>query len=384
MGDARAFEPLTATLRDKSGLVRQEVPRVLAKIGGQRAAQSLIGAVEDQDEEVRQAALGALHMVAGLQAADVLLDALCDTSNNVRRTAACLLGKTPDRRFLGPLVGALNDPDLKTQQLVMQALAKIDPKWAESPEMQSALPEFLSAVGGQDWKARTAAANLLAAIPTPDVAPLVAALSGKDASVRRQMADALKVRGWKPQTTEESISWCMAQEDWQGLVKLGEAAFEFCFRASQDKDRERRAPALKALCQFSDRAFVTRIEELLSPGQNEDVRTELFLELVESDQINIDRKSLCRNYLKDKDLRHVAARWLGNAGGRENLEPLIEYLLDGGSVWNKELVTTLGNTVRHGNIDSGTRAAILRCMKTLASQGNEEAAAVLWLLDRGE
>jgi HEAT repeat protein len=386
IGDARAFEPLAATLKDESGLVRQGVPSALAKIGGQRAVQSLVAAVKDRDEEVRQAALRALANVAAPQAAGVLLEALRDASSNVRRTAVRLLGDMPDRSSLGALVGALKDRDRETQHLVMQTLAKIDPRWVESPEMQRALPEFLSAVGGEDADMRTAAANLLAVIPTADIAPLVAALSSKHASVRREMATALKVRGWKPETTEESISLYLAQEDWQALVKLGEAAFEFCLRAGQDKDRERRAPALKALCQFSPRPFVSRLEELLCPGRNEDVRAELFRELVENDRIDLDQKNLCRKYLKDKNptLRSVAARRLGKAGEREDLEPLIEYLLDGGSVYNKELVTMLGGTLRKGNIDRGGRAAILKCMNILASRGDEEAAAVLWLLERGQ
>jgi hypothetical protein len=91
----------------------------------------------------------------------------------------------------------------------------------------------------------------------------------------------------------------------------------------------------------------------------------------------VERMTLCRRYLKDEDLRHIAALHLMKIGGRENLGPLIDYLLAGGAARNREIVTALGNTMQHGNIGGAARSAIVKCMKTLAARGDEEAAAVL-------
>jgi HEAT repeat protein len=381
--DARAVEPIAARLADESALVRKRVPWALVKLVGARALPLLSGALKDRDAEIRAAALGAIAEAGDVLNLHALVAALADENGDVRSAAIQALGKLRDRRALGALVRALQEPDARAQKKVMEALEKIDPRWIESTEMLEALPRFLEDLASEDGRKRTAAAHLLAVVPTPDPAPLVAAFLHGDRGVRAAMVKALTLRGWAPTTTDESVAWHLAREDWDALVALGEPAFKSCFESAQDADRERRAPAIKALCRFSEPAYAARTEGLLSPDWGKDVRGDVLEALLESGRAD-SPTTLCRRYIKDADLQHIAARQLLKIGGRDNLEPLINYLLAGGSTWNREIVTALGNTMRRGDIDSRARSAIQKCMKTLAARGDQEAAAVLWLANRGE
>jgi HEAT repeat protein len=382
--DTRAMEPIAARLADESALVRKQVPWALVKLAGGRAVPMFSGALKDRSADVRAAALGAIAEAGDPSSLDTLVAALADEESGVRSTALRILANLRDRRALGPLVRALQEPDERAQKSVMEALERIDPRWMESGELQDALPRFVEDLASGDSQKRSAAAQLLAVVPSADPAPLVAALLRDEAALRPATVQALTLRGWAPTTTQESVAWNLARQDWDALVALGESAFGLCFMAAQDADRDRRAPAISALCHFPDPAHLARLEALLSPQWSGGVREDVFQALLESERPDIDRAALCRRHLKDEDLRHIAARRLVQIGGRENLEPLIDYLLAGGLSGKGEVITALGNTMRRDDIDRRARSAIQGCMKSLAARGDQEAAAVLWLAARGQ
>ena len=195
IGDARAFEPLVALLKDSSGLVRREVPRVLARIGRERAVKALSEALNDSDDDVRAEALAALSSLPNVPMLEPLVKALKDKDTDVRRMAAVRLGNIRDPRAVDSLLAALGDGDPKVQQAVMEALAKIDPKWAETEKGRSVVGQFLAALKSDDWGSRTSAARILAQVATTEsVVPLVAGLSDKSSTVREAMVQALQSR----------------------------------------------------------------------------------------------------------------------------------------------------------------------------------------------
>jgi len=388
LGRVGAVQPLIRALGDESWHVQGAAVRALEAIGDERAIGPLVALLKERRSLACKEVPDALTRIGKEKAVEPLLEALKDTLHfqvkDIPKAAISALGKIGDSRAIEPLCNALKDQDAEVQEAAMEALRKIDPHWAESEKGSRMVSELAVSLKDADWRVRKAAAGALAQVAGPQHGKaLAAAVSDKDSDVRALVVKALKRIGWKPQDTDEAIRWCLAEQDWKGLSGIGGPAFEFCLNAAQAGDRATREPAIKALCQFTDSNAATRVEALLARKYGTAIREEVFQQILASERLPLDRAALCVKYLRDKDLRHYSARYLGKVGGLKHLQPLLDYLLDGGAVWNQELVTSLGNTLLRSQVGGNVRDAIRKCMEQLASGGNEEAAAILYQLRRG-
>jgi len=122
-----------------------------------------------------------------------LIKALKDSDRWIRRAAAEALGGIGDARAVEPLIQALKDRDVDV---------------------------------------RKAAANALGKFGKPAVRPLIRAL--KDMDVRKAAAGVLQKLGWQPDSTATKVSYLIALEEWDELVKLGEPAVESLIEALKD------------------------------------------------------------------------------------------------------------------------------------------------------
>jgi len=86
IGNEKAIEPLIATLKDHSKLVRREASTALTKIGA-KSVDPLINILNDDDWKVRGAAAWALGVIGDKKAIEPLKPLLEDNSGYVKRGA---------------------------------------------------------------------------------------------------------------------------------------------------------------------------------------------------------------------------------------------------------------------------------------------------------
>ena len=122
IGDARAFEPLIAALKDQNAFVRTSAAKALRQIGA-RAVEPLVAALADTNEPIRQASAEALAKIGG-PALEVLAVRVSDPDRHVRWRAASALGKTSDPRALDLLRTAKSDPDQSVREVATEGLAR--------------------------------------------------------------------------------------------------------------------------------------------------------------------------------------------------------------------------------------------------------------------
>lgn len=158
-----AVGPLIGTLDDRNPRVRRDVVYILADLRDSRAIEPLIPLLKDPKREVRQTAAWALGEIDGGQ-------------RGSHR-------KKSDSEAVEPLIGALDDPAVRFFAAV--ALGKIADARATTP---------LIRVINQDRREDTwpavveKARDGLAAIGTPAVAPLIAAMNGSNSRFRENVA----------------------------------------------------------------------------------------------------------------------------------------------------------------------------------------------------
>ena len=178
IGDTQSVEPLLvarlaklyAELHERNKNWRIGSARELGRIGDARAVEPLIASLRDYDSEVRYTAAFSLGEIGDARAVEPLIAALRDSDLKVRRVAAHSLGKIGDARAVEPLIAALRDsgeylymirnyvPGLPRYPLrfssnALWALGKIDPAWAESEVALKQLSGLIAALRDSDSSA---------------------------------------------------------------------------------------------------------------------------------------------------------------------------------------------------------------------------------------
>ena len=123
-GDARAVEPLIASLKDSASFVCIYAAGALGKIGDARGVEPLIAIFKD----VRLGmAARALDEIGNVRAVAPLIEALSDT--RICALVATALGKIGDARAVEPLLATLAGSEGEGQNAAAQALKRIgDPR----------------------------------------------------------------------------------------------------------------------------------------------------------------------------------------------------------------------------------------------------------------
>lgn len=109
LGDQRAIEALVDGLKDEFFQVRQESAMGLAYVAEVYAVDALIEALKDENEEVRRAASRSLGWFGNNRAIIPLLESLKDENEEVRSSASGALGEMGDNRAILPLIDGLKD-----------------------------------------------------------------------------------------------------------------------------------------------------------------------------------------------------------------------------------------------------------------------------------
>ena len=200
-----AVEPLIASLRDESGLVRARAAETLGKIKDVRAAEPLLAILNDSERVVQVVARDALVQI-GVPAVKPLINALKHRDSLVRAHAAAALGEIKDHRAVEPVLAALKDQDAGVRRSAAAAL--------ESLQDRRAVTSLLAALKDEDAEVRKAAAEALGGLGDPGaVEALLAALGDVDNTVRTGAARALG--RLKDRRAVEPLIGALKDEDWE-------------------------------------------------------------------------------------------------------------------------------------------------------------------------
>lgn len=268
IGDSRAVKPLIVALRSGSEHVQESSARALGRIGDAQAVEPLIAALRKSDA-VRNAASEALKKLGwsadeseagvrywvakhnwkkageyGALAVEPLIVALKDGDEKTCKGAAKALVKV-GKPAVAPLIKALKNDELNDFPLVFQILGKIGEP-AVKPLINAlrnkklvgkrwAIPEVLGKIG--DKRA---------------VESLISALKEED--MREEAAAALIKLGWTPDKGEAGAWYWFAQNDWDALIPLGEAAIDPLIVTLRDHDKDRRKRAARSLIKIYQKA----------------------------------------------------------------------------------------------------------------------------------
>jgi HEAT repeat protein len=207
IGDARAVDPLIATLRAESEPVRRAAAETLDLLSwtpdagaagaaywaakgqwhkcveiGRPAVDTLVDALKHSDSLVRQLATKGLGQIRDVRAVDPLIVALKGREDG-RAAAAEALGAIDDDRAVEPLIGALKDTGPVVRAAAARSLGLLGDV--------RAVDKLITALRDHEPVVRAAAAGALGEIgDIRAVDPLIAALRGRE-DVRGPAASAL-------------------------------------------------------------------------------------------------------------------------------------------------------------------------------------------------
>jgi HEAT repeat protein len=290
LGDKRAFDPLVAALRSPDAPdLRIAAARGLGKAGDPDAIEPLIVALDDANYQVVHEAVIAIGNLKDVRAVKPLCDFLNDRNRDglYRSSVPDALRKLGDRSAIAPLIEATKDPNHFVRLFAANALTGF--RWQPSTDLQRAYRAMATEKWGEVVKYGPAA-----------VEPLLVALKTIDEpNCRQRAADDLEKLGWKPATETERAYLMVARRDWDDAAKLGPPAVEPLLLALAGGGR----PGAFALNQSARDALHS-----IGPKAVDPLLTTLKT--------------------KDVHLGEMAAKMLGEMGGKTAVEPLIAVVKD--------------------------------------------------------
>ncbi len=169
IGDARAVEPILATMTETEKRYRNAAILALRRIGPV-AFPALVRELQSSEVLKRRAAAAGLVGSASPKVTEPLIASLQDPDREVRASAALALGWRGNVVAVAPLVAALSDDDWRVVDAAVEALGALGTQ---------AMDPLLSALSepSVDQTVRYQIARALAAMGRPAVPKLIAALS---------------------------------------------------------------------------------------------------------------------------------------------------------------------------------------------------------------
>ncbi|UCE73499.1 MAG: HEAT repeat domain-containing protein [Methanomassiliicoccales archaeon] len=198
-----AIEPLICALKDEDRNVIEKSSMALAQMG-EPVIKPLLEALDDIDENKDIDFLKTTIVVIGdigEPAVKPLIEALKDENRYVRLVAATILGDIKDERAIPSLIKTQEEKDKEVSDGATLALVKIG---------KPAIKPLIEALENEDIDDHRPAVYALGHIGKPAVTPLIETLKNKDMDIRIGAASALITIG-KPAI--ESLNQALKDED---------------------------------------------------------------------------------------------------------------------------------------------------------------------------
>ena len=326
----------------KAGIIK-----TLGQFRSMAAKDVLFSATQDKTAIIRKLALQAIDRLplvrtAGMPSdkhpkSDLFIKFLKDPSPDVRATSARFLGKTGDKRALGPLIDALQDNNRDVQEQAILSLGRY-----KDIKILTALAPFLGSPVG--YAAATSFLNV--AKNTAEGTVFVARKEGIRYAVKTRNEIPMVLKDNKPIfhpfTVDKLIQDYPAPSDKQMrsepkmLRKISKhlpynkhilhpVGVTVLIHALKNPDAHVKIDALKIISSFEDDRIEPALVELLDNPSRE-VRNQTMLTLY--DFVTFKSLPVLIKALKDNFLRAKAARMLGILNDKRAVQPLLESLND--------------------------------------------------------
>ena len=341
---APAVDHLLKGLGGDNRNIRESAAKTLGEMKDLRAVEPLIKALNDSDcngyHNVRISAANSLGTLKDPRAVEPLIKLLKnDKNSDVREAAADALGWIGNPRAIEPLIQALSEDGLLVCPHIARALARIG---------ESALEPLIKALSVGNPDGRRYAAEALGLMKNQKVIePLVKALNDPSArenepSVRYEAAKALDELKWKPTNIREEVSYELAKENWENLVKIGEPAVEPLINALGEKNEYVRQYAASALGEIKDPRAIKALTEMLKDDK-EDVRKSAkeAIEKIEKAQQENDKEQKPKEEPKKSSMLNAPAAPQDIKAAKAQMGTAIPHLNDMqyGQMWRVEKIT---------------------------------------------
>jgi HEAT repeat protein len=122
---------------------------------------------------------------------------------------------------------------------------------------------LIRALGNEESKVRTAAAEALRRIGDSAVPALIEALGDEDPTVRERAVEGLDHRGWQPGRDENGATYWIARREWDECVGIGAPAVGPLAALLQDGDSGLRQEAARTLGSIGDAGALEPLLEVL-------------------------------------------------------------------------------------------------------------------------
>jgi HEAT repeat protein len=197
MKDARSVEALIQCLRDTNTDVQAACAHALETLGDKRAIEPLVTLVNAQTRDC----------------GDPDYIVRFTDSHERLHTIAHTLAVIGQNDAVQPLFDQLtNSPNQLACTILAKELASIGAQ---------AVPALLEALANKGPHVRRCAAIALGSHPDKrSLLPLIKALRDSDDGVRKEAAEALRKRGWRPETVDQRLDMVIAQKDWSRLSEM--------------------------------------------------------------------------------------------------------------------------------------------------------------------
>lgn len=238
--DPQASGPLTEALTDPDPGVRAAAATALAQIGTSVAIDPLLSALSDETEyDVLAAQAAALAQLDPRKATQALMGMLDDEGNPLRARMASLLRKI--------LWDRLDNAERARVAIVQGA-------WEEVADLgAAAMPALETVVRRGTPHTKRAAAEVLGIMVTTEAQALLGRLlsdSQLDTTGRQIAAWALKKFYWQDLSKTQHVWIAILEEDWSGVVDLGDAAIEPLCNLLTTRSRGACRPAAETLAKI--------------------------------------------------------------------------------------------------------------------------------------
>jgi HEAT repeat protein len=263
--DPYLFKPVVAALNADNLYVRESAARLLGDVKDAAVVSPLIEAQQDNSKFVRDAAAESLQRVDDNRAIPSLLKALSSDNSEVRDEAVRVLSKFRDLDSISQIVEALGDENPNVRAGAAKVLGESGSAHAVKPLIPLLKDKYSEvrysaamALRKLSWFPETEdekASNCVASqqwdecvlLGQPAKQYLVMALEDHQTMVRSRASNALMLMEWQPTNDEEAARYCAAQEDWDKCVETGEAAVPFLAEELRTSDLQRKIASAQVL-----------------------------------------------------------------------------------------------------------------------------------------
>jgi HEAT repeat protein len=260
IGDPLAVQPLSAAINDnKWDNVQEAVARALGKIKDPSTVELLIAVAleHSQNSEVTKAAVAALKTFDSLTL-NPLITALKNENQEISTRAMNILDE------LGW------QPDQSTQGATYWIVRK---EWDRCVQIGSdAVAPLIIALKDSSYQVRSKAAWALGQIgdPQPQVIELlITALTDRSKYVREAAEKALNELGWQPDQSTQGATYWIVKKEWDRCVQIGPDAVAPLIAALNGKDEKDRRAAVDALAKIGDSQAVTPLISKLTDNSSQ-------------------------------------------------------------------------------------------------------------------